>query len=120
LKFDYLFGGFLLMDKNDLIKNLTDETFTKEIENNVVLVDFHAVWCGPCRMIAPVLEELAEHYKEKIKVVKVDIDTEQKTAATYEVTSVPTLILFKDGKEVNRLIGLRDSQSIKDIIDPAL
>jgi thioredoxin 1 len=108
------------MDKKDLIKHYTDDTFAKEIEKGVALVDFHAVWCGPCRMIAPVIEEIASHFEEKIKVGKVDIDSEQKVAAQYEVTSVPTLILFKEGKEVNRLVGLRDSQSIKEFIQPAL
>ena len=108
------------MDKKDLLKHLTDDNFAKEIENGVTLVDFHAVWCGPCRMIAPVIEEIASHYEEKLKVGKVDIDSEQKVAVQYEVTSIPTLILFKDGKEVNRLVGLRDSQSIKEFIQPAL
>ena len=108
------------MTESDVIKHFTDDNFFKEIEKGVVLVDFHAVWCGPCRMIAPILEEIATQYSGKIVIGKVDIDTEQKTAAHYEVTSVPTLILFKDGKEVNRLIGLRDSQSIKEFIDEAL
>ena len=108
------------MSDKKMISQITDENFSKEVEKGITLVDFHAVWCGPCRMLSPILEEVAEEYKDKAKVAKVDIDTEQKIAARFQVTSVPTLILFKDGKEVNRLIGLRDASSISDFIKSAL
>ena len=107
------------MSDNKLISHFTDENFARETEKGISLVDFHAVWCGPCRMLAPILEEVAEHFGGEVKVGKVDIDTEQKIAARFQVTSVPTLILFKDGKEVNRLIGLRDAASIMDFIKTA-
>lgn len=104
------------MADKGIIKHLTDGNFEKEIENGVTLVDFHANWCGPCRMLAPVLEEVAKEVKGKAAIGKVDIDSEQKTATNFQITSVPTMILFKNGKEVNRLIGLRNADAIKNFI----
>ncbi len=98
------------------IKHLTDSDFDHEIQKGVTLVDFHANWCGPCRMLAPVLEQVAKDVKGKAVVAKIDIDTEQKIAAQFQITSVPTMILFKNGKEVNRLIGLRNADAVKDFI----
>jgi thioredoxin 1 len=107
--------GAIMPDKG-LIKHVTDATFEKEIEKGVVLVDFHANWCGPCRMLAPVLEEVAKEVKGKGSIVKVDIDTEQRIASQFQIASVPTMILFKNGKEVNRLIGLRNAEAVKEFI----
>ena len=104
------------MASSDLIKHFTDENFQKEIGKGVTLVDFYAIWCGPCRMLSPIIEDVAKHFEGKAKIGKVDIDSEQKIAALFQVTSVPTLILFKDGKEINRLIGLRDMEAIKEFI----
>lgn len=104
-----------MADKN-LIKHLTDANFSQEVAKGVTAVDFHADWCGPCRMLAPVLEQVAGEVKGKAAIGKVDIDSEQKTAAQFQITSVPTVILFKDGKEVNRLIGLRNAEAIKEFI----
>ena len=98
------------------IKKFTEDTFTKEISSGVTLVDFYADWCGPCRMLTPVLEQVASDLKGKATVAKLDIDHAQKVASTYQVTSVPTLILFKNGKEAGRLVGLRDAEAIKDFI----
>ena len=103
-----------MSEKN--IKVLTDGSFDKDIQKGVTLVDFHANWCGPCRMLAPVLEEVAKQIHGKASIGKVDIDTEQKIASQFQITSVPTMILFKDGKEVNRLVGLRNADAIKDFI----
>jgi len=101
------------------IKKLIDDNFENEIASGVTLVDFFAEWCGPCRMMTPILEQIAsEKYKDAV-IAKLDIDSEQKTAAQFQVTSVPTLVLFKDGKEVNRLVGLRDADAIKEFIDSA-
>ena len=95
---------------------MTDGSFEKDIEKGVVLVDFHANWCGPCRMLAPVLEEVAKEIHGRASIGKVDIDTEQQIATNFQITSVPTMILFKDGKEVNRLVGLREANAIKEFI----
>ena len=106
--------------RDRLIKELTDENFEKEISQGIFLVDFHATWCGPCRMLSPIIEKIAKHFEKNIKVGKIDIDSEQKTAVKYQVTSVPTLILFENGKEKNRLIGLRNFDEIKELISSLL
>jgi len=77
-----------------------------------VLVDFWAVWCGPCRMVAPALEEIATEYNGKLKVVKVDVDENQDVSMRYDVRSIPTLILFKNGQVAERLIGAYPKQAI--------
>ena len=104
------------MAENGAMKHLTDKNFSDETKSGVVLVDFHANWCGPCRMLAPVLEQVAKDIKGKAVIGKVDIDAEQETATKFQITSVPTMILFKDGKEVNRLVGLRNADAIKDFV----
>lgn len=97
-------------------KELTEENFKEEIKKGVILVDFYADWCGPCRMLTPVLEKVAQKMQGTASVVKLDIDQAQRTAAGFQVTSIPTLILFKEGKEVGRLVGLRNEDDIKDFI----
>lgn len=104
---------------HDDIQHLTDETFEAAIQKGITLVDFHAEWCGPCRMLAPVLQEVAKEVQGKAKIAKVDIDQAQRIAADYEVSSVPTMILFKDGKQVGQLVGLRNAATIKQFIDSA-
>lgn len=108
------------MADKELIQHFTDATFFSSIKKGVVLVDFFATWCAPCRMLTPIVEEIAEHFLGKILVAKVDIDEDQKVATQFSVTSVPTLILFKEGKEVNRFVGLRDFDTIKEFIDEVL
>ena len=102
------------------VLDLTDENFKDEIKKGIFLVDFHATWCGPCRMLAPIIEEIAKHFKDKIKVAKLDIDSQQKIAAEYQVTSVPTLILFVNGQEKNRMVGLRNFDEIKDLVSKVI
>ena len=95
---------------------LTKQNFEEEVlkSNKPVLVDFWATWCGPCRMIAPIVEEIANEY-ENIKVGKINVDEQEKLAIEYGIMSIPTLILFKDGKEVKRILGYREkSQLIKE------
>ncbi len=86
---------------------VTDETFEAEIEKHegLVVVDFWATWCGPCRMIAPILDQLATEYTGKVKVAKVDVDTNIRTATRFNVRSIPLLLFFKDGKVVDQIVG---------------
>ena len=93
---------------------LDDSNFEQVIQSGITLVDFFANWCGPCRAIAPILEEVARDLNGKVRVGKLDIDASQATPKAHQVTSVPTLIFYKDGKELNRLVGLRDAEAIKD------
>jgi thioredoxin 1 len=91
------------------ITTLTDQTFDEHIKSSdrAILVDFWAEWCGPCKMIAPLLEEIAAEHKDKLEVVKLNVDDNPQTALRFEVMSIPTMIVFKDGEPVNRLIGAR-------------
>ncbi len=85
---------------------LTDSNFDNVVsDENLVLVDFWAVWCGPCKMIAPIVEELAEEYDGKLTVGKVDVDSNREIAMKYGIRSIPTLMIFKDGEVVEQIIG---------------
>jgi len=99
------------------IVNVTDSTFSQETAKGLVLADFWATWCGPCRMIAPVLEEIDAEMGDKVKIVKVDVDENQETAAQYGVMSIPTLILFKDGEVVDKVIGYRPKEALAEFIN---
>ncbi|NOZ28980.1 MAG: thioredoxin [Chloroflexi bacterium] len=101
---------------------VTDATFEEEVlQSDIpVLTDFWAEWCGPCKMIAPILEEIAEEYDGKLKVAKLDVDQNPATMTTYGIMSIPTLILFKNGEEVERLIGAMPKARLLSKIKPHL
>ena len=96
---------------------LTDENFQQTIAKGLTLVDFYATWCGPCRMIVPIIEQLSEKVQGKAKIAKLDIDQAQQTTNTLQITSVPTLILFKDGKEVKRVVGVKDLDYLLNLVN---
>ena len=100
---------------------VTDSSFKQEVldHEGAVLVDFWAVWCGPCRVLHPVLEEIAAE-RDDVKIISLDIDENQNTAAQYEVLSVPTMILFKDGQLVKRMVGAMPKRKLLKELEPAL
>jgi thioredoxin 1 len=101
---------------------VTDETFNQAVlkSDQPILVDFWAVWCGPCRMVAPVVDEIAREQEGKLKVMKLDVDDNQNTAMAYGVMSIPTLILFKNGQPVERIVGFRPKSDMEKKILPHL
>ena len=99
---------------------LTDDNFKETVSQGVTLVDFHAAWCGPCRMIAPLVEQLATTLKGKAKIAKVDIDESQEVTNDLQITSVPTLILFKNGQEVKRVVGVKDLDFLMNLVQSNL
>ncbi len=107
---------------NNKIINLNNDNFNEEVlESDIpVLVDFWAAWCGPCRMIAPILEQLADEYDEKVKIAKVNVDEQTELASQYGVMSIPTLFLFKDGEVVKQTIGVRPKGELESMLDEVL
>src|SRR5699024_9849984 len=102
------------------IVKVTDSNFDENIQSGVNLVDFWATWCGPCKMIAPVLEELAGDYDGKANILKLDVDENPSTAAKFEVMSIPTLILFKDGEPVDKVVGFQPKENLAEVIEKHL
>ncbi|MGC4376175.1 thioredoxin [Fictibacillus sp. Mic-4] len=98
------------------IVNVTDQTFNTETNEGLVLADFWAPWCGPCKMIAPVLEELANEMPD-VKIVKLDVDENQDTASKFGVMSIPTLIVFKDGEKVDQVVGFQPKEKLVELLN---
>ena len=107
---------------SDKIANVTDASFENDVLKSTqpVLIDFWATWCGPCRAIAPVVEQLAGEYAGKVKVVKVNIDENPKTPTQYDVRSIPTLLMFKDGKVLGQIVGAVPRPKIEELVKKAL
>ncbi|NNN10273.1 MAG: thioredoxin [Acidimicrobiaceae bacterium] len=104
------------------IAELNDFNFENSIKESELplLVDFWAEWCGPCKMIAPILEEISSEREGKIQIAKLNVDTALAAARRYEVMSIPTLILFKDGKPIRRIVGAKSKSSLLRELDPDL
>lgn len=103
-----------------MAQEVSDSTFAAEVlqAKTPVLVDFFAAWCGPCQMLGPIIDKLAEEYKDQpVKIVKVNVDEAPQTAGQYQVMSIPTLIVFKDGKNVQTLMGLQAEEDLKKLLD---
>ena len=102
------------------MKIVKTNEYDDEIKQGVVLVDFFAEWCGPCKMIAPVLEQLAEEYQGQAKIIKVNVDNDADIAQRYGIMSIPTLILFKDSKVVKTVVGFQSKQMLIELLKGAL
>ncbi|MBO2943856.1 thioredoxin [Paenibacillus sp. F411] len=99
------------------IVNVSDQTFANEVEGQgTVVVDFWAPWCGPCKMLAPILDELSQDLGDDVKIAKVNVDENPESASRFGVMSIPTLIFFKDGQPVDKVVGLNSKEALKGII----
>lgn len=102
------------------VKDLTDSTFETAVSSGVTLVDFWAPWCPPCRAQGPIVEKLADAYDGKALIAKVNVDEQGVAASKYGVASIPTIVVLKDGKEVQRFVGLRQEEELQSAIDGLL
>ncbi|QQK80986.1 thioredoxin [Salicibibacter cibi] len=99
------------------IKNVTDQDFAQETSEGVVLADFWATWCGPCKMVAPVLEEIDGEMGDKLTIAKVDVDENKETAGKFGVMSIPTLMVFKDGEQVEQMVGFQPKEALVEVLE---
>ncbi len=99
------------------ISNVNDQNFSTETSEGLVLADFWAPWCGPCKMIAPVLEELDGEMGDKVKIVKLDIDQNQETTSKYGVMSIPTLLVLKNGEVVDKIVGFKPKDALAEVLE---
>ena len=106
---------------SDNVTDVTDQNFETEVINSdqPVLVDFWAEWCMPCRMLAPTIDKIADAYAGKVKVGKVDTDSNREVAMKYQISAIPTVILFKNGQVAQKFVGLRQERDFKEALDAA-
>ena len=105
---------------SDSVQHITDADFQSTVAQGVTLVDFWAPWCGPCKMIAPILDELAGEFAGQARIVKLNVDENPNTASQFGIMSIPTLLLFKDGQKVDQIIGGQAKPKLKAFIQQAL
>ena len=114
-----MLGASLSLSAKNVVE-ANDKSFASEIESGYSIVDFWAVWCGPCRAFAPVFEELSDEFKGEVKFIKVNVDNASQTAQKYQIKSIPTLILFKDGEQVEKWIGGRPKEALRSMIKESI
>lgn len=107
---------------SDTVAQATDGNWESEVlkSSDLVMVDFWAVWCGPCQMVAPIVEELAKDYEGKLKVMKLNTDEAPEVAGRYQIMSIPSILFFKNGEQVEKMVGARSKMQFKQIIDSLL
>lgn len=103
-----------------MVNNINSENFNNEISNGLSIVDFFAEWCGPCKMLGPVFEELSNEMKDSVKFYKLDVDQSIDKAYEYKVSTVPSMIIFKDGKMIEKLVGFMPKDQIKEKLEKHL
>lgn len=103
-----------------MVENITDANFATETNEGLVLVDFWAPWCGPCRMQGPILDGIATEYQDKVKIVKVNVDENPQTSQAHGIMSIPTLLLKKDGQVVEQMIGVQQKPQLEQVFNKYL
>lgn len=103
-----------------MVENITDANFSAETDEGLVLVDFWAPWCGPCRMQGPILDGIATEYQDKVKIVKVNVDENPQTSQAHGIMSIPTLLLKKDGQVVEQMVGVQQKPQLEQVFNKYL